>query len=88
MINANIISTQISRNGYHLSRYKDMGSYVIGNCKFVPYIENISENNIKNGKILKGTLIAKIRGQKGGHGLQHKGIKFEECIICREKRYE
>ena len=32
--------------GYHLSRYNDVGDYIFGNCRFIPYHENYREKKI------------------------------------------
>lgn len=40
---AGIDVSQWNLRGYHLARYGDSGPYVIGNCRFIPAIENYRE---------------------------------------------
>ncbi len=42
---AGIKSSDIGWLGYHLSRYEDCGSYVVGNCRFITYKDNKDEQN-------------------------------------------
>jgi hypothetical protein len=45
---ANITSTDIKPNGYHLSRFNDSGAYEVGNCRFLFHKENIKERKISD----------------------------------------
>lgn len=48
MNEANIGIDDLHIKGYHLSRYNDSGDYVVGNCRFIPYLENYSEKKISD----------------------------------------
>lgn len=40
---AGIKSSALGHTGYHLARYNDAGDYVVGNCRFIPFLENVAE---------------------------------------------
>ncbi len=43
MREANITHKDIGNIEFHLARYRDKGGYVLGNCRFIPYKENVAE---------------------------------------------
>lgn len=43
---AKIKSSNVGVSLYHLARYGDIGPYKIGNCRFVTYLVNLSEQKI------------------------------------------
>lgn len=43
---AGLKSSDIGIKKYHLSRPKDRGDYIVGNCSFVPYLKNLREKVI------------------------------------------
>lgn len=45
---ADIQSSQIHISGHHLARFGDIGPYRIGNCRFIPYRENLREQKQEN----------------------------------------
>lgn len=46
MAESHISVDDLHIKGYHLARYGDTGSYEIGNCRFIPYLDNYSEKVI------------------------------------------
>lgn len=61
-IEANITLDQIGRlrDCYHMSRIKDIGDYVIGNCRFIPHLDNIKEKKENGGH---DSMITKLTGR-------------------------
>lgn len=47
---AGILPSQIGYSGYQLARYNDIGSYEIGNCRFITVSENCKERNTHGGR--------------------------------------
>jgi hypothetical protein len=45
---ANITVDDLHIKGYHLARYNDSGNYEIGNCRFIPYLDNYKERKISD----------------------------------------
>lgn len=43
---AGITWRQMSIKGWHLARTFDLGAYEIGNCRFVPYLQNFLERKV------------------------------------------
>lgn len=48
---AGIKAKQITHFGYHLARYNDTGPYAIGNCRFIPWIDNMRERKVDGARI-------------------------------------
>lgn len=46
MEQANITCEDLHIKGFHLSRKFDSGAYEIGNCSFVPYLENYKQKKV------------------------------------------
>jgi hypothetical protein len=40
---AGITAYDITNTGHHLARIGDTGNYEIGNCRFIPYLDNLKE---------------------------------------------
>jgi len=55
---AGIQFKDIAPNGYHLARFNDEGSYVVNNCRFIPYLENVKEKKITEKIIINGRVQA------------------------------
>lgn len=43
---AEITYHDVGNKGFHLARYSDEGPYEIGNCRFIHYLDNITEKKV------------------------------------------
>ena len=48
MLQAGITSSQLGIKQYHLASYNDLGTYSIGNCRFIWYLANLAEKRVSN----------------------------------------
>lgn len=80
MEGASVVSSQLTITGYHLSRYGDLGDYVVGNCRFVYYKDNYAEKVVSE----KSRAASRKNAHKGIAALRTPEVRARSSAALKE----